>query len=148
MPRYPKKVMELIKKLPEGHSGLKLFIKKNYQKIDFDKLEPFDLIKDETEVEKFYILLVEEVLSSNPDALELLKNLSVINMELDTNIDRKSINASDKSPNVEESFKILLEMGIIRKKIEKEEVFEFSLHQIQEVFETQADEKCHEFALN
>ncbi len=77
----------------------------------------FDPVKDETEVEKFYILLVEEVLSSNPDALELLKNLSVINMELDTNIDRKSINASDRSPNVEESFKILLEMGIIRKKI-------------------------------
>jgi hypothetical protein len=31
MPRYPNKVMELIKELPEGHSGLKKLIKKNYQ---------------------------------------------------------------------------------------------------------------------
>ena len=147
MPRYPNKVMELIKKLPEGYSGLKMFIKKNYQKIDFNRLKPLDLIKDETKVEKFYIQLIEEILSSNPDAIDLLKNLSVINTELDTNIDRKSVETSVKSPNIEESFKILLEMGIIRKKIEKEKVFEFSLHQIQEVFETQADEKCHEFAL-
>ncbi|NVM20065.1 MAG: hypothetical protein HWN80_20370, partial [Candidatus Lokiarchaeota archaeon] len=94
--------MEFVKKLPEGHSGLKKFIKKNYQKIDFDKLKPFDLIKDETKVTNFYLQLIEEILSSNPEALELLKNLSVINIELDTNIDRKSVETSDNSPNIKE----------------------------------------------
>jgi len=147
MARYPNKVIELIKKLPEGHSGLKMFIKKNYQKIDFDRLKSFDLIKDETKVEKFYLQLIEEVLSSNPEALELLKNLSVINIELDTNIDRKSVETSDNSPNIKEVFNVLLEIGIIRKKVEKKEVYGFSLHHIQEALESQADEKCHEFAL-
>ena len=147
MPRYPNKVMEFVKKLPEGYSGLKKFIKKNYQKIDFDKLKPFDLIKDETKVTKFYLQLIEEILSSDPEALELLKNLSVINIELDTNIDRKSVETLDNSPNIKEIFKVLLEIGIIRKKVDKKEVYEFSLDHIQEVLETQADEKCHEYAL-
>jgi tetratricopeptide (TPR) repeat protein len=145
--RYPNKVLEFINKLPEGHLGLKRFIKKNYQKIDFDKLKPFALIKDKIKIEEFYIQLTEEILSSNPDAFELLKNLSVINIELDSNIDRKSIEASNKSPYVIESFNKLLEIGIIRKKVENKEVYEFSVPQIKEVLETQADEKCHEFAL-
>jgi len=147
MPRYPNKIIEFVKKLPEEHSGLKKFIKKNYQKIDFDKLKPLDLIKDEIKVAKFYSQLIEEILSSNPEAIELLKNLSVINIELDTNIDRKSVETLDNSPNIKEIFKVLLEIGIIRKKVDKKEVYEFSLGHIQEVLETQSDEKCHEYAL-
>jgi tetratricopeptide (TPR) repeat protein len=147
MPRYPNKVMELIKMLPKEHSGLKMLIKKNYQKIDFDKLKPIALINDEIKVEKFLLQLIEEILSSNPDAFELIKNLSVINIEIDTNIDRKSAEMSVKSPNIEKVFKLLLEMGLIKKKVEKKEVYEFSFRQIQEVLESQADEKCHEFAL-
>jgi tetratricopeptide (TPR) repeat protein len=147
MPRYPNKVIELVKKLPEGHSGLKKFIKKNYQKINFDKLKPSDLKEDETYIEKFYLQLIEDILSSNPDALELLKNLSVLNIEIDTNIDRESVETLDKSLNIEETFKILLEIGIIRKKVEKKEIYGFLLPHIQEALESQTDVKSHEFAL-
>ncbi|MFX0106232.1 MAG: tetratricopeptide repeat protein [Candidatus Hodarchaeota archaeon] len=147
MPRYPNKVIELIKELPEGHSGLKKLIKKNYQKIDFDKLRGFDLIKDQSQIEEFYIQVIEEILSSNPEALELLKKLSVINIGVRTNIDRKYVERSYKLSNIEEVFNELLIMGILRKKVESKDIYEFSSPQLQEALESQADEKCHEYAL-
>ena len=106
--------MELIKQLPEGHSGLTKLIKKNYQRIDFDKLKSFDLKSDITEVQNFYKQVIEEILSSNLEALELLKILSVINTEVDTNIDRESIETCCEISNVEKSIDELLDTKIIK----------------------------------
>ena len=136
--------MELIKKLPEGHTALEKIIKKNYQRIDFDKLKVFD----ETQVANFYIQVIEEILLTNQEALELLKNLSVLNTEIETNIDNKNIKSSYKLPNIENNFSELLDTGLIKEKEGKEEIYEFSFSQIQEVLVPLTDEKHHENAIN
>ena len=136
--------MELIKKFPKGHTALEKIIKKNYQRIDFDKLKVFD----ETQVANFYIQIIEEILSSNQEALLLLKNLSVLNTEIETNIDYKSIKSSYKLPNIENIFSELLDTGLIKEKEGKEEIYEFSFSQIQEVLRPLTDEKHHENAIN
>ena len=68
MVRYPNNVVEIIKQLPEGHPGLEKLIKKNYLKINFDKLKFFTLKSDLTEVQLFYKQVIEEILLSNPEA--------------------------------------------------------------------------------
>ncbi len=77
----------------------------------------------------------------------MLKNLSVLNTEIDTNIDLKSIKTSYKVPNIENSFNQLLNMGFIRKKEGKEEIYEFSFPEIKDVLETLANENNHERAI-
>ena len=139
--------MELIKQLPEGHSGLKKLISKNYQRINFDKLKAFDLTSDETQVQNFYKQIIEEILLSNPEALELLKNLCVINTELETNIDRKCVENSYKLKNIEEAFNELLNTGIIKRKKGKKEIYEFSYQQIQDALKILTNEKSHEKAI-
>jgi tetratricopeptide (TPR) repeat protein len=136
--------MELIKKLPKGHTALEKIIKKNYKKIDFDKLKVFD----ETQLGNFYNQVIEEILLSNQEALEFLKSLSVLNTEIETNIDKKSIKSSYKIPNIENIFSELLDTGLIKEKEGKEEIYEFSFSQIQDVLKPQTDEKHHENAIN
>ncbi len=140
----PNKVRELIKKLPKEHSGLKKLIKNNYQRINLDELKTFD----KKNVENFYLQVIEQILLSNPEALELLKNLSVINTEVDTNIDRKDIETSYKLPNIKKAFNVLLDTGIIKKKKGKEETYDFSYQQIPEALEILTDKNCHEKAIS
>ncbi|MFX0083026.1 MAG: tetratricopeptide repeat protein [Candidatus Hodarchaeota archaeon] len=135
--------MELIKKLPEGHTALEKIIKKNYQKIDFDKLK----VIDETQLAHFYIQVIEEILLPNQETLELLKNLSVLNTEIETNIDKRSIKSSIKLANIENNFSELLDTGLLKRKKGKEEIYEFSFPQIQEVLRLQTNEKHHENAI-
>jgi len=74
--------------------------------------------------------------------------LSVLNTEIDTNIDENSIKTSYKLPNIENTFKELLDTGMIKEKEGKEQIYEFSFPLIQEVLETLAEDKHHENALN
>ncbi|MFX1346166.1 MAG: tetratricopeptide repeat protein [Promethearchaeota archaeon] len=136
--------MELIKKIPEGHTALEKIIKKNYRRIDFDELQDFDKAK----VTDFYNQVIEEILLPNQEALELLKNLSVLNTEIETNIYKKSIKNSYRLPNIESIFSELLNTGLIKKKKGKGEIYEFSYPQIQEVLCLLTDEKHHENAIN
>ncbi|MHA1915707.1 MAG: tetratricopeptide repeat protein [Promethearchaeota archaeon] len=147
MPRYPNKVIEFINKLPEGQSGLKKLIKRNYKKIDFDKLNPDELVKNEKKATDFYETLIKEILSLNPGAIELLKNLSVINLVIATNIDRQSLEISYESAFIQEIFNVLLETRILRKKVEKKEIYEFAVPQIKEILESQAEKESHIYAL-
>ncbi len=91
--------------------------------------------------------IIKEILSSNPEALELLKILSVINTNIDTNINKKSIETCCKFSNVENSINELLGTGIIKKKKSKEETYEFSFQEIQDVLNSLGDEKSHKKAL-
>lgn len=54
----------------------------------------------------------------------------MINIEVDTNIDRQSIEKSFKLPNIKEAFKVLLDTGIIKQKETQQEIYEFSFQQI------------------
>ncbi len=110
-------------------------------------MKAFDLKSDLTEIRNFYRQIIEEILISSPEALELLKNLFVINTEIETNIDRKSVNSSYKLSNIERAFNELLDITIIKEKEGKEEIYEFPFPQIQNILEILADETCHERAL-
>jgi len=54
----------------------------------------------------------------------LVKTLSLINMEIGTNIDGGSIKTCCKFPHIEKSLMFLLDSGIIKKKKGKEEIYE------------------------
>ena len=73
--------------------------------------------------------------------------LCVINTNIDTNIDRISIETCCKFSNIENSIKALLDTRIIKKKKSKEETYEFSFQEIQDVLNSLADEKSHQKAL-
>ncbi|MHA2037496.1 MAG: tetratricopeptide repeat protein [Promethearchaeota archaeon] len=95
----------------------------------------------------FYIQVIEEVLLSNQEALDLVKILSVINTNIDTNIDRESIETCCKFPNVENSINELLATKLIKKKKGKESTYEFSIQEIQDVISSLTDENSHEIVL-
>jgi tetratricopeptide (TPR) repeat protein len=71
----------------------------------------------------------------------------VINTDVDTNIDRKSIETCCKFSDVEKSVNELVDTGIIQKKKGKEQTYEFSLHEIQDVLNFTYDEHAHKKAL-
>ncbi|MFX1377384.1 MAG: tetratricopeptide repeat protein [Promethearchaeota archaeon] len=134
----------MIKKLPEGHTALEKIIKKNYRRINFDKLK----FLGETQITLFYIQVIEEIILPNQDTLELLKNLCVLNTEIKTNIDKETVKRSYKLPNIEKIFHELLDMGLLKEKEGEEEIYEVSFSQIKEVIEPLTDKKHHENAIN
>ncbi len=91
--------------------------------------------------------VINEILFSNQEALELLKFLSVINTKIESNIDRESVETSYKLPNMDKIFDDLLETRIIKEKEGKVEVYEFSFPYLQDVLYAQTDEKFHQYAL-
>lgn len=99
------------------------------------------------EIQNFYQQVIEEILLSNQEALELLKDLSVINTELETNIDRKCIENINEFRDIEKNFNELLNTGIIIMKKNKKEIYTFSYFQVQTVMETITDKKNHEKAI-
>ena len=103
---------------------------------------------DETQIVNFYYHVIEEILLSNEEALQLIKNLSVLNTEIETNIDSESIKSSYKLKNIEDFLSELLDTRLIKEKEGKVGVYKFSFPQIQEVLVTLTNEIHHENALN
>ncbi|MFX1279226.1 MAG: tetratricopeptide repeat protein [Promethearchaeota archaeon] len=137
----------LIRRLPKTHSILKEIIKKNYQNINLDNLKAFTLKSNKTKQQKFYIQVIQDILSSNPESLELLKNLVVLNPNLETNIDRALIESSFKSKTIRKSFNDLVNKGIIREKQGKEGLFELTSLHLQDALSTLASEENHRLAM-
>lgn len=144
MVKLPDKVSQFLKLIPKEHSSLKKVITKNYKTIDFDKLTPFEIKYNEREILTFYRQVIQEILSSNQLALELLKNLSVINQELDTNIDQSCVTSSLNMLGKEDIFNELVNTGILKVKKGKQEIYEFSILYLQDALESVIDEKSHE----
>ncbi|GAH35538.1 unnamed protein product, partial [marine sediment metagenome] len=71
----PDKLTKIINKIPKEHKTLRKLIEKNYQVLDLDELKTIDFKKKET-ITDLYITIVTKILSTNSEALELLKNLS------------------------------------------------------------------------
>ncbi len=142
--RYPNKVLDFIKKLPEGHKGLEKLIKKNYTKINFDKLEFINPDINKVQIFQLYNQIVEDIFSRNPNAFELLKTLSLINMEIDTNIDGGSIKTCCGFSYIEKSLLFLINSGIIKKAKGKKDIYEFSFQEIQFIIEPLTDSKDYE----
>ena len=81
------------------------------------------------------------------ETIKLVKNLSVINTELETNIDRKIVEKSHQISNIDKIFNDLTEAGIIKKKEGRKEIYEFSTHKIQNALEILTDESSHKKAV-
>ncbi|MFX1572413.1 MAG: tetratricopeptide repeat protein, partial [Promethearchaeota archaeon] len=144
MPRLPNNVLEFLKKIPQEYTGIIKIIKKNYQRVNFDNLKPFD----GTEIRTFYKEIIEEIFSPNSEVSILLKNLSVINTDVETNIDRKSVETSYELPNIVGIFDKIVNTGIlIKKKKKKREIYKFISLQIQDFLEGLTDKESHEKAL-
>ena len=146
MIKLPDDVTELIKLIPKKHSSLKELILKNYKRLNFNKLRVVDLTED-THFKDFFAGVIKEILFPNQEALTLLKFLLVINTEVETNIDRESLETSYNLPNVSKSFNVLLNKGFIKEKDGNDEKYEFVFSEIHYVLEILPDEQYHENAL-
>ncbi|MFX1476840.1 MAG: tetratricopeptide repeat protein [Promethearchaeota archaeon] len=144
----PEGVRESIKKISEGHPVSTELLVKNYQRIDFNKIIDFDLQSaNETQVEDFYERVINEIFSSNKDALILLKNLAVLNIDLPTNINQESVLNSNNTENVKNSFYELIDTVMLKKKNTNEGVYEFYFKHIQDYLENNASQQNHEAAI-
>ena len=142
----PDKAKRLIQQLAEGHPVSTELLVKNYQRINFDKLKNFNLKNaSETQVEDFYKRVVEDILSN--EAFGLIKNLSLLNTDLETNIDRESVEKSYDINNIAVIFDELLDTGMLKKKEGKEGIYEFYFKHIQDALEDIADQDSHERAI-
>ncbi|MHA1302059.1 MAG: hypothetical protein ACTSO9_21810 [Candidatus Helarchaeota archaeon] len=138
---------EKISTLAEGHPVATELIIRNYNTIDLDELERFIrreiavLEEYQQQAEEFLKRLVEEILSE--DEFSLLKDLSVLNTELDTNISRKVIKQLYK----QEDFLRLISKGLLKKREGKENIYEFTFHLVQETLNDEAESINHENAI-
>ena len=104
-------------------------------------------IFDETHVTDFYNQVIEEILLTSQEAFELLKNLCVLNTDIETNIDIESIKTCCNQLNFEKAFRELIDTGLIKEKERREGIYEFSFPQIQEALSTLTDDKHHQNAI-
>ncbi|HZK60521.1 MAG TPA: tetratricopeptide repeat protein, partial [Anaerovoracaceae bacterium] len=136
---------EKIKQIAEGVPVSTEILVKNYEKIDFDEIEDYkrnglDLSKPE-DAEEFNKRVVKEVLSEN--AFELLKNISVLNTDLEGNIDRKALKKTYPA-DFDELFNELIDTDMLDKN--NEGTYQFKYRHVQEVLREDDKEK-HENAI-
>jgi len=142
----PDKLTKIINKIPKKHETLRKLIEKNYQVLDLDELKAIDFKKKEI-ITDFYITIVTKILSINSEALELLKNLSVLNTQIETNIDRKGVEKSYDMDNIQDKLNYLMETGLLINKGEQEETLDFVSEHVQNVLLSISDKSCHENAV-
>jgi len=147
--QLPEEVKKKIAVIAEGHPVSTVILVKNYQRINFDKLKDFEL-KDanQNQVNDFFRRVIEEIFSSNENALKLLKHLSVINTELETNIERDSVENSYSFEDIHILFNELIDTGMVKKRQGRERVYEFYFKHIQDFLEDEADQDNHENAIS
>ncbi|MFX1353160.1 MAG: tetratricopeptide repeat protein [Promethearchaeota archaeon] len=144
----PKDVKNLIANITEGHPVSTAILVKNYQKINFNNLKGFDLKNaNQGQINDFFRRVIEEIFSSNPNALQLLEDLSVLNTDLETNIDRESIEKIYSSEDVSNDFNELIDAGMLKKKEGSHSTYEFSFKHIQDALEDKASAESHEKAI-
>jgi len=138
--------MEIIKEIAEGHPVSTEVLIRNYDIINFEKLEKYKQgldFSDTKHVEEFLKRVVEEILSK--EALNLLINLSILNTELENNLDVEAIKRTYPA-NFNKIFGELISTGFLEKKRGKEGVYQFSYRHIQDAI-IDDGEKRHEKAV-
>jgi len=124
-----------ILKITDGHPVSTELIVRNAEFINFNELKEFDIKNDlknvnSVQVEKFLNRVVEEILSEK--AFTLLKNISMLNVNLDNNIERESVEESFDIDNINECFNELITTGMLKKKEGKEGIYKFSYKHVQD----------------
>ncbi len=124
-----------IKKITEGHPVSTELLVRNSERIDFNNLEnikPDALdFSNPDQVQEFIERLVDFIIK-NKDTFILLKNLSLINTEIETDIDRKIIHRTFPEIDSIFCFNELIDTGVLEKKPQYEGVYQFSFKHIQD----------------
>lgn len=143
-----KDIKEKIKNITEGHPvSTELFIK-NYQKINFNKLHAF---KDglefwrQRDLDMFLERLVKEILSESNFAF--LKDLSIINTDLDTNLDLEALRSLIDEERFIQAFNELIDTGMWMKKENTEDLYQFSFKHIQDAIKEENNRNSHQRAI-
>ena len=145
----PEKVRRFISKIAEGHPVSTELLVMNYEYIDFDKIKDFDLtdLTDDNQVKEFYNRVIEEIFSTNLQALTLLKDLAVLNTDLPTNVNKESVLIAYRTENIRRIFNSLVDTGMLKKRGGKEGTYEFYFRHIQDVLEDSAVQENHKKAI-
>ena len=147
-PKIPEGISRIISKITEGHPVFTILLVKNYQNIDFDKIKDFALVDaDDYQINDFYSRVIEEIYSNNPQALNLLNNLSVLNTDLHTNINREVVQSSYYIDNSKKAFKALIDTGMLKRREGEVGVYEFIHKHIQSALKSIADKANHANAI-
>ena len=142
----PNKLTKIITKIPKKYKALRRIIEKNHQILNLNELEDFDF-KEDTIDSDLYSSIIFKVLSTNSEALELLKNLSVLDTQIKTNIDKKSVEKSYEMENIQKELIFLMETGFLVNKAKQEETLDFASENLQNAMLSIADISCHENAV-
>jgi tetratricopeptide (TPR) repeat protein len=144
-----KEIKEKIQTIAEGHPVSTELLVKNYEIIDFNKVKEFkptDFADSSTEqAEEFLKRVIQEIL--NKEARLLLKTLSVINTDLELNIDRRIVEKIYNTGPNNRYFTELINTGMLKKKENKEGIYEFTFRHIQEAIRDDRDKNLHENAI-
>ena len=133
IPYAKKKIIQIA----DGHPVTTEILIKNYEKINFEELEEYKPKKfsNNKQVEEFMERVVKGILSIQ--AFELLKNLSIINPELDSNIDRIALEKT-YSEDFDETFNELIDASMLEKK--SEGIYQFTYKHIRDIL--RLSDKC------
>ncbi|MFX0010488.1 MAG: tetratricopeptide repeat protein [Candidatus Hermodarchaeota archaeon] len=142
----PSKLTKIINKIPEKYAVLRKILEKNYQLLNLDELESLVLKKKKFTI-KLYTSIVVNVLSSNSEALELLKYLGVLDTKIETNIDRKSVEKAYKIENIQNKLDFLIQAGFLVSKETQENFLDFASEHVQNSMLSISDKTCHEKAI-
>ena len=136
---------EKIKRIAEGNPVSTEILVKNYERIDFEEIEDYKKkgldLSNPDDAEEFYERVVKEVLSE--EAFELLKNISLLNTEMEGNLDRKALKKTYPA-NFDEIFGELVDTDMLDKKAEG--IYQFTYRHVQEAI-SEDDRKRHEKAI-
>ena len=145
------KIVEQINNIAEGHPIFTNLLVNNFQEITFENLlkdKPKELKKaNQEEVDDFLKRVIKEILSEKKDALFLLKELSVINDNVENNIHINCIKKSYNIEDAEKSFTNLVKCGLLKKKEGENMVYEFSFKHIRLALVIDTGKKSHEEAV-
>lgn len=141
----------IINNIAEGHPIFTTLLVNNFQEINFNKLiddKPRELKKaNHEEWEEFLKRVIEEILSEKKDALILLKDLSIINDNLEDNIHDSCVEKAYNIEDVDKTLNKLVQCGLLKKRKGKDEIYEFSFKHIRLALVIDTDSKSHEKAV-
>src|SRR3990167_970849 len=136
-----------IKDIAEGRPASTEILVRNCDKINFDNVKGYKHgldFSNTKHVEEFLKRVIREILSDNE--FQLLVNLSVINSELESNLNRETIQQTCQDSDFDTTFAKLIDTCMLEKKPEYEGVYRFHYKHIQDAIKDNSKVR-HEWAI-
>jgi len=146
--RISKKNIAIIGRITEGHPVFTEILVRNLEKINFDKVDQFKSglsFSNKNHVDEFLNRVIIDILSE--EAWNLLQFLSILNVDLDSNINRLVLSNIFNFDRFSEVFNELIDAGILVKKDGIEGIYGFSFHHIISAIRNEKNIHFHEKAV-